>query len=151
VNEKNIRLLSELFGWEGWPETDADEKEKFTGRQTGPNRPERSTKAGFKGRTQGLKGRDTELRGRGIQKKEKERVTEFKDNDDWILSMMMVAVMHLNPDMEPDDAINEGMKWAKELGKSGKKHLWRSQAIRMKRIGIRASASKIRREMFKLI
>lgn len=81
----------------------------------------------------------------------KEPITEFDDSDDWILSMILVALMHANPGMTPDQAIKRGREWAKNLYMPRMEHTWRKQAIRIERFGIRAEASKIRRELFKLI
>ena len=84
-------------------------------------------------------------------KKEKKRLSEFKDVGDWVLTMIMVALMHVNPDKQPEDVVEEGREWAKKIWQPNMKHIWRSQAIRIKRHGVRAEASKIRREMFKLL
>ena len=83
--------------------------------------------------------------------KEKKRLTEFEDIGDWMLTMMLVAMMHVHPDKSPEEAIEEGREWAKKLWQPGTRHLWRTQAARIKRRGIRAEASKIRREMYKLL
>lgn len=136
--------------------------EKPRGRQDGPMRPKRSTKAGYKGR--GYSGDDGKMAGQWKSNEqpaprlpgekgddEKDRITEFNDLDDWILSMILVSFMHANPDMSSRDAIKEGKMWAKKLFIPRSNSLWTRQTARLNRYGIRAEASKIRRELFKLI
>jgi hypothetical protein len=65
--------------------------------------------------------------------------------------MILVAMMHASPDLKPEDAIKKGKEWARKLYMPRSDHLWRRQTSRIGRYGIRAEASKIRREMFKLI
>lgn len=106
----------------------------------------------YKGR--GYSGPGGAMKGRGTKGKdppEKEVITEFEGMDDWILSMLLVAIMHANPGMSPDDAIKIGKEWVKRLYMPRHEHIWRRQTSRIRRYGIRAEASKIRREMFKLI
>jgi hypothetical protein len=81
----------------------------------------------------------------------KDLITEFDSPDDWMLSMILVALMHASPGMSPEDAVKEGKLWARKLAQPRMEHRWRKQTTRIKRSGIRAEASKIRREMFKLI
>jgi len=81
----------------------------------------------------------------------KKRITEFEDMGDWVLTMIMVALMHANPGKSPEEVIEEGREWVKKLWQPSMKHIWRKQAMRVKRVGIRAEASKIRREMYKLL
>lgn len=146
-------LLNELFGWPGWGETRAEKAKKLVrNRPETVHRPERSTKAGFTGRTKGLTGRDQtgELQPKEVGG-ERARVNEFDSEGDFLLSMIMVALMHVNPDLTPEEAIEQGRDWAKRMWTPNKKHVWRKQAMRIKRHGVRAEASKIRREMFKLL
>jgi len=81
----------------------------------------------------------------------KKRITEFENMDDWILSMILVSLMHAEPDLTPEQAVLKGKEWAKKLYMPRMSHLWLEQTTRIKRHGIRAEASKIRRELFKLI
>lgn len=127
-------------------------KPAFRGSQKGPRRPKRSEKEGFKGRGYtgpggAMKGRDTD---EPVEKKKKV-ITEFDDMDDWILSMVLVSFMHANPDMTPRDAIKLGREWIYRAHLPRHEHMWRKQMSRISRYGIRAEASKIRRELFKLI
>jgi len=122
-------------------------------------RPARSTKSGFTGRSGGLTGRDGsgELEPSGVpqapgEAPEKHKgITEFDNLDDWVLSMIMIAIMHAEPDLSPEDAIKLGKVWARRLYLPKTNYLWRTQAIRIKRHGIRAEASKIRRELYKML
>lgn len=84
-------------------------------------------------------------------KKEPARLSEFGDVGDWMLTMIMVALMHVNPDKSPEDVIVEGREWARKLWQPNMKHAWSIQAARIKRHGVRAEASKIRRELYKLL
>ena len=81
----------------------------------------------------------------------KSPVTEFEDMDDWMLMMILVGVMHMNPGVNPKEAIKIGKGWAKKLHMPRMNYLWKKQTDRVARYGIRAQASKIRRELFKLI
>jgi len=124
----------------------------FSGKQEGPRRPKRSEKSGYKGHGYSgpggaMKGRDTDE----PEDKKKKVITEFEDMDDWVLSMILVSIMHANPDMTPNEAIALGKKWVKKLHMPRHEHIWQKQTSRIRRFGIRAEASKIRREMFKLI
>jgi len=83
--------------------------------------------------------------------KKKKRISEFDDQSDFVLTMMMVALMHIDPELSPEEAIKSGKEWARKLGTPNKDYLWRKQAIQIKKQGIRAAASRIRRELFKLI
>ena len=122
-------------------------------------RPVRATKKGFTGRSTGLTGRDRsgELEPSGVPQAPEEapekhkRITEFDNLDDWVLSMIMIAIMHAEPDLSPEDAIKLGKVWARRLYLPKTNYLWRTQAIRIKRHGIRAEASKIRRELYKML
>ena len=126
-------------------------------------RPKRSEREGYTGR--GYKGKDGQMQGKwqsgelkapdipqapkGTAKKK--RITEFEDENDWILSMILVAIMHGNPGLSPDEAVEEARKIAKRLYLPNTRHIWRRQVLRIKRRGVRAEASAIRREMYKLI
>ena len=139
------------------------QKAKLRGRQDGPRRPARSKQAGFKGRGySGPGGRmagqwqsgeqpEPKLPGETVGDEEKKRITEFDNQDDWVLSMILVSLMHANPDLTPEQAILLGKRWVKKLYMPRMEHIWRDQTTRLKRYGIRAEASKIRRELFKLI
>jgi len=126
------------------------------GRQEGPRRPSRSEKSGYKDR--GYSGPGGKMAGRdaddGDDEKKKgdsDEITEFDNLDDWVLSMILVALMHANPELSPNDAIEEGKKWSRKLYMPRMNNLWRRQTSRIKRYGIRAEASKIRRELFKML
>lgn len=150
---KTEQLLEEVFG----------ERKDTTprGRQDGPRRPERSEKpvgSGYRGPDGQMTGRSLsgekkpkEIPGADKPLAKKDVITEFDSLDDWMLSMLLVAVMHANPGMNQDEALIEGKKWAKELYLPRTNYLWRKQLARIARHGIRAEASKIRREMFKMI
>lgn len=150
MDEKTIEMLESVFT--------ERKKAVIRGRQEGPRRPERSTKAGYKGRGYSgkggaMKGRDdgTELPVPPLPGESKPVITEFDNTDDWILSMILVAVMHANPDISAKEAIKIGKEWVKKLHMPRSSHMWTRQTSRINRYGIRAEASKIRREMFKLI
>ena len=136
------------------------EKKKavIRGRAEGPRRPARASKEGFLGRTVGMKGKGgtgeqeaPEIPSAPKEPEEKKVVTEFENLDDWILSMVLVAIMHANPGMEAKDAIKIGREWMRRLFLPRTDYMWRTQVVRINRTGIRAEASKIRRELFKLI
>lgn len=78
-------------------------------------------------------------------------LTEFENEDDFILSSMLIAIMHANPDMDVDDAVKEAKKWVARLHAPKTEHLWKNQVAEIRRFGVRAKASKIRRELYKLI
>lgn len=80
-----------------------------------------------------------------------EIITEFDNADDWIMSMILVAIKHAFPELKEDDVIKLAYTWARKMGTPNTKHLWRKQLIRMQKTGVRAEASKIRRELYKLI
>jgi hypothetical protein len=139
-------------------------KAVIRGRQEGPRRPKRSTKAGYKGR--GYSGPGGKMKGRDLSGEQpaprlpgepmsdaekKKRITEFEGLDDWVLSMILVSLMHADPDLTPEQAIEEGKKWVRKLYMPRTSHLWREQTTRIKRNGVRAEASKIRRELFKML
>ncbi len=148
-----MELLSELFGWE--KQTKAEKNKKLIrNRPEIVRRPERATKDGFTGRTKGLTGTGKDQSGERKPQEvgqKKQRVNEFDDKSDWILTMIMVALMHANPELSPEEVIKESKVWARKISMPEKDHLWRKQGIRIKKHGIRAEASKIRRELFKLI
>lgn len=135
-------------------------KAVIRGRQEGPRRPERASRfagSGYKGPGGQMQGKwvsgekqAPEIpRAKDLEKKD--AITEFDSMEDWMLSMILVAVMHANSEMDADAAIKEGKSWVKKLYMPRTEHLWRKQTTRIKRSGLRAEASKIRREMFKLI
>jgi hypothetical protein len=137
-------------------------KAKIRGR-TGIRRPKRATKAGYLGR--GYKGKDGGFQGAWQSSEpeapelpkapeepgKKPRITEFDNYEDWMLTMILMAVMHANPGIEAEDAIEQAKEWTRKLYMPRTDHLWRRQMLRIDRFGIRAEASKIRREMYKLI
>ena len=88
-------------------------------------------------------------------KKSKESVvtpiTEFDNVEDWMMTMILVAIMHANPGIAPEKAVEVGRAFVKGLHLPNTSHLWRKQVDRIDRTGIRAAASRIRRELFKLI
>ena len=151
--DKAVSLIEEIFSERKKPE--------IRGRQEGPRRPERATVptgSGYKGPGGQMTGRGMsgELKAPDVPNIPKEPgkkniITEFDSMEDWMLSMIIVAVMHANPEMSPDEAITEGQQWARKLYLPRMDYLWRKQIIRIDRHGIRAEASKIRREMFKMI
>ena len=81
----------------------------------------------------------------------KDEITEFDSMEDWLLSMILVAVMHANPKLTPEEAIEDGKNWVRRLYMPRTEYLWRKQTTRINRHGVRAEASKIRRELFKMI
>jgi hypothetical protein len=96
----------------------------------------------------------------GVKKKKKEEpteepkkspITEFESADDWMMTMILVGVMHQNPGIDSKEAIRIGKEWAKKIHMPRSEVLWKKQTDRVTRTGIRAQASKIRRELFKLI
>jgi len=148
--ERTVALLEAVFAERKVPAP--------RGRQGGPRRPERSSKAGFKGRGYTdpggkMKGRDrsNEQPPPKLPAEKKKTITEFEDSSDWILSMLLVSIMHANPGMTPEEAVKTGKEWAKKMYMPRMEHVWRDQTSRIRRYGIRAEASKIRRELFKLI
>lgn len=82
---------------------------------------------------------------------EQKTITEFDSEDDWIMTMILVALKHAFPELKEDDLIKMAYTWARKMGTPNTKHLWRKQLIRMSRLGVRAEASRIRRELYKLI
>jgi len=141
-----------------------EEKKKpvIRGRQDKPRRPVRTPSDLGKG----YKGKDGQMKGRGQSGEltapdvpnallktpmKKDSITEFDSMEDWLLSMILVAVMHSNPGLTPEEAIDEGKTWVRRLYLPRTNYLWRKQTVRMKQRGIRAEASRIRRELFKLI
>ena len=148
MNEKAENILEAVFG--------EVKKPAFKGRQDGPRRPERSKKSGYKGRGYSgpggaMKGRDVEIEPGAKKSKPREVITEFDSVEDWILSMILVSVMHVNPGIDSDAAIKIGKEWVKKLYMPRSGHVWKKQTARINRYGVRAEASKIRRELFKLI
>jgi len=136
------------------------ERKKATirGRAKGLRRPKRAEKQHYLGRATGMRGRDLsgepeapKVPGAKEEPWKKERITEFESPDDWMLSMILVAIMHANPGIKPEDAIKIGKEWVKKLYLPRTDYLWRMQMVRLNRTGIRAEASKIRRELFKVI
>jgi hypothetical protein len=96
--------------------------------------------------------RSDEKGNRPIEKVEKPNViTEFDGVDDWIMSSVLVAIMHANPGITPDEAVKKGREFARKLYTPNSSHLWRRQVDRVSRIGLRAIASRIRRELHKLL
>lgn len=86
------------------------------------------------------------------EKTEKSNViTEFDGIDDWIMSSVLVAIMHANPGITTDDAVQKGREFARRLYAPNSSHLWRRQVDRVNRVGLRAIASRIRRELHKLL
>jgi len=81
----------------------------------------------------------------------KNPVSEFDNADDWIMSVMLVAIMHANPGISTGDAMKKGMDLAKRIYAPNSQHLWKRQIDRMERLGVRAIASRIRRELYKLL
>jgi hypothetical protein len=129
----------------------------------GIRRPKRSQRSGFQGR--GYTGSDGRMKGQWQtsepkapdlpkapdQPETKKIITEFDNVDDWVMSMILVAFMHANPGMKPEEAIKHAQQTARTLALSREHHRWKKQMTRIGRLGLRAEASKIRREMFKLI
>lgn len=115
-------------------------------------RPERASKGGFQGRQKNLTGRDKggEVEPREVPEKKK-RITEFDDADDWMLAMILMGILHANPEADEVDAIEIAREWTRKLYMPKMNYLWRKQAIRIRRWGRRAEASRIRRELFKLL
>ena len=153
LHSKEVGILG--FLWER-------RKSAIRGRQDAPRRPERSGKPSGKG----YSGKDGQMTGRGVSGEREpavipgalkkvptkvDAVTEFDSMEDWMLSMILVAVMHAFPDLSPDDAMKEGKTWVRRLYLPRTDYLWRKQIARLQRHGLRAEASKIRREMYKLI
>jgi hypothetical protein len=98
------------------------------------------------------KQRSAEKEKRSIKKIEKPNViTEFDGVDDWIMSSVLVAIMHANPGITPDEAVQKCQEFARKLYTPNSSHLWRRQVDRLSRIGLRAIASRIRRELHKLL
>jgi len=81
----------------------------------------------------------------------KKQITEFASIDDFIMSMILVAFAHANPDMDMDEVMAEARKFVRVLYMPRMSHVWKRQRSRLDRFGIRCEASKIRREMYKLI
>lgn len=133
---------------------DKPDKSVFGGRQEGPRRPERASKEGYLGR--GYSGPGGAMKGRDTKEKEPdeekpEAITEFENVDDFVLSMLLVSLLHANPGITAEEAVKYGKQWVRKLYLPRSEHIWRKQTSRIKRFGIRAEASKIRREMFKLL
>lgn len=80
-----------------------------------------------------------------------EKITEFDSEDDWIMTMILIAIKHAFPELKEDEMIRMAYTWARKMGTPNTKHLWRKQLIRMGRIGASAEASKIRRELYKML
>jgi hypothetical protein len=98
------------------------------------------------------KQRSSENKKKTVDKIERPSViTEFDDTDDWIMSSVLVAIMHANPGIDPDEAVQKGREFARKLYAPNSSHLWRRQVNRVSRIGLRAIASRIRRELHKLL
>lgn len=93
----------------------------------------------------------SKVKKQGLEPPSKPRITEFDNVNDWIMSMIMVSLLHANPEMTPEEAMKFGKEIARKLSMPRTEALWRKQIVRINRHGIRAEASKIRREMFKLI
>lgn len=85
------------------------------------------------------------------EKTESNVITEFDGVDDWIMSSVLVAIMHANPGITTDDAVQKGREFARKLYAPNSSHLWRRQVDRVNRVGLRAIASRIRRELHKLL
>lgn len=101
--------------------------------------------------------KDKEDREKSLKKKvappEKKKpvITEFSDTEDWVLSMILVAVMHANPEASAEEATKIAKDWVRRLHQPRSGAIWRRQVDRISRTGIRAAASKIRRELYKII
>jgi hypothetical protein len=80
-----------------------------------------------------------------------EAITEFDNVEDWMMTMILVAIMHANPGVDEKEAIEIGRAFVKKLHMPNSAHLWRRQINRVQRTGVRAAASRIRRELYKLI
>lgn len=78
-------------------------------------------------------------------------VQEFDSVDDWLMSSVLVALLRSYPDLSDDEIIQKGKDFAKRLYMPNTKHLWRNQVNLVHRLGIRALASRIRRELFSLL
>jgi hypothetical protein len=78
-------------------------------------------------------------------------ITEFDNVEDWMMTTILVSIMHANPGIAPEKAVEIGKAFVKKLHMPNTAHLWRRQVDRIDRTGIRAAASRIRRELFKLI
>ncbi len=152
------QLLGDVFG-----EDRPQRKPVIRGRSSGIRRPTRSTKAGFLGR--GYKGSGGRMQGQwqsgelkakdlpqaSSQPEQTKIITEFESVEDWVMSVVLVAFMHANPEASPAEAIEKAQAMMRSLHLPREAHRWKRQLTRVKRLGIRAEASKIRRELFKLI
>lgn len=78
-------------------------------------------------------------------------LNEFDNSDDWMMTIILVAILRANPKATDDDVVKIGKDFVKRLHMPRTNHLWRKQLDRVKRTGIRAAASRIRRELFELI
>jgi hypothetical protein len=78
-------------------------------------------------------------------------LNEFDNSDDWMMTMILVAILRTNPEASDDDVVRIGKDFVKRLHMPRTNHLWRKQLDRVKRTGVRAAASRIRRELFELI
>jgi hypothetical protein len=85
------------------------------------------------------------------QPTKKSVVDEFDDYTDFILTIILIAVMKVNPDIGPEAAIKKSFEWARKMGTPNNAHLWRKQAIRINRVGVSAEVSKLRRELRKML
>jgi hypothetical protein len=98
------------------------------------------------------KQRSAEKEKKPAEKIEKPNViTEFDGVDDWIMSSVLVAIMHANSGITPEEAVQKGREFARKLYAPNSSYLWRRQVDRVNRIGLRAIASRIRRELHKLL
>ena len=78
-------------------------------------------------------------------------IGEYDSKDDWILTMILMAVMYANPSAKLQDVIAASKDWARKMGMPNSDHLWRKQRSRIEHRGVRAEASRIRRELYSLL
>jgi len=83
--------------------------------------------------------------------KKKPGMAEYDSPDDWILSMIMIAIIHANPGLPMKDVIQKSKAWARRIWMPQNDFVWRKQRIRIEKRGVRAEASKIRRELYALL
>lgn len=78
-------------------------------------------------------------------------IIEYDSRDDWILSMIIMAILHANPGLPMPEVIKKSKDWARRIWMPQNDFVWRKQRIRIEKRGVRAEASKIRRELYRLL
>lgn len=81
----------------------------------------------------------------------KEVIAEFDDIQDFILSSITVALLQVSPNLSDKEVILQAQGLAKKIYAPNSAHIWRRPISRIRRVGLRAIASRIRRQLYELL